>query len=394
MKLYYNIQVSSPKEGWTAMSSRRNHYSSTPLMRMDKHKAPEPQSYEPPVIEDETYEKPKQHRLLQLILLLLLPAFLVVAIVLNRPMIYAAYLGVCLVVVVIMWLVRAFTQNARGKLSLFYAVSALAVVALIIINTPGPVTTITVSRVDSNAVFSQDNVLDTPSLTDIQQAAAAALQQNETPTEEPQETEIPISAAQSRLDEFMQYWAVSDRENQLAMCVPSWVDSQENPGSSLFNILGFTTPTSYMVERVYGTNTDNSRPIQIIANISNQDGSTSSKRYQVMMVRSNDTWYVDPSSLNSIGMVTEENQVFEQRSALYDNMTPSPSPEPTTNPGLLLYYNTGGQYYHLDPNCSRIASEYLPLSTYFTYAELDDPKYRTLNPCKTCHAPKRYKDVY
>ncbi len=75
-------------------------------------------------------------------------------------------------------------------------------------------------------------------------------------------------------------------------------------------------------------------------------------------------------------------------------MTPSPSPEPTTNPGLLLYYNTGGQYYHLDPNCSRIASEYLPLSTYFTYAELDDPKYRTLNPCKNCHAPKRYKDVY
>ena len=376
------------------MNGKRNHYSSTPLMRMDKHKSSDYQAYqEPAVIEDEPYDRPRKHRLLQLILLLLLPAFLVTAIVMNRPLIYAVYLGVCLLAVVIMWLVRAFTQNARGKLSLFYAVSALAVVALIIINTPGTVTTRTVSRVDANVLFSRDNVLDTPSLLDIQAIAATAAPDQED-IEEPQGTEIPISAAQSRLDEFMKYWAVSDRENQLAMCAPSWVDSQENPGSSLFNVLGFTTPTSYMVEKVYGNNTDNSRPIQIIANISNQDGSTTSKRYQVMMVRSNDTWYVDPSSLNSIGMVTEENQVFEQRSALYDNMTPSPSPEPTVNPGLTLYYNTGGQYYHLDPNCSSIASEYLPLTTYFTYSELDNPKYRTLNPCKKCHAPKRYKDVY
>ena len=269
------------------------------------------------------------------------------------------------------------------------SVSALAVVALIIINTPGTVTTRTVSRVDSNVIFSQDNVLDTPSLLDIQAiAAAAAQEQNPEPTEEPEEVELPISAAQSRLDEFMKYWAVSDRENQLAMCAPSWVDSQENPGSSLFNVLGFTTPTSYMVEKVYGTNTDNSRPIQIIANISNQDGTTTSKRYQVMMVRSNDTWYVDPSSLNSIGMVTEENEVFEQRSALYDNMTPSPSPAPTVNPGMTLYYNAdGGQNYHVDPNCSSIGEAYRPLTATFTYAELDNPKFRTLNPCKKCHAP-------
>ena len=379
------------------MNSRRNHYSSTPLMRMDKHKPSDTQDYrEPPVIEDESYEPPRRFGFLQLVLLLLLPAFLIVAVILNRPLIYGIYLGVCLLAVVMMWLVRAFTQNARGKLSLFYAVSALAVVALIIINTPGTITTKTVSRVDSNAIFSQDNVLDTPSLLDIQAQAAAAIQeQNPEPSQEPEETEIPISAAQSRLDEFMKYWAVNDRENQLAMCAPSWVDNQEFPGSSLFNILGFTTPTSYMVEKVYGTNTDNSRPIQIIANISNQDGSTSSKRYQVMMVRSNDTWYVDPSSLNSIGMVTEENQVFEQRSALYDNMTPSPTPAPTVNPGLTLYYNAdGGQNYHLDPNCDAIREEYRPLTAYFTYAELDNPKFRTLNPCKKCHAPKRMKDVY
>ena len=85
------------------MNGRRNHYSSTPLMRMDKNKQSDYQAYqEPRVIEDDIYDKPKKHRLLQVFLLLLLPAFLVVAIVLNRPLIYAVYLGVCLLAVVIM----------------------------------------------------------------------------------------------------------------------------------------------------------------------------------------------------------------------------------------------------------------------------------------------------
>ena len=377
------------------MNSRRNHYSSMPLMRMDKHKMPEPKSYsEPPVIEDETLDKPRRFRLLGFVMILLMPAFMIVTLILNRTTLNWVFIGVCLFFVILMWLLRAFTQSARGKLTLLYSLAALAVMAVIIINTPGAATQRTVSRVDSNIIFSQDNVLDTPSLTDIQEQAAAELETE--PTPEPESTEIPISAAQSRLEEFMAYWALQDRESLLSLCSPAWVDQQEYPGAELFNILGLVTPTSYMVEKVYGNNTDNSRPIMIIANINNTDGSSMAKRYQVMMVRSNDNWYVNPDSLNSIGTVTEENQTFEQHSALYDNMTPSPTPSPTVNPGLQLFYNAAGRgsYYHLDPNCDSIKAEWLPLTASFTYAELDNATYRTLKPCKRCHAPEREKSVY
>ena len=386
------------------MNSRRNHYSSTPLMRMDKHKMPEPQSYyEPPVIEDETIDRPRKNGLLQLCLLFVLPVFMIVAFILNRPLVYAVFIGASLLMLVIMWLTKTFTQNARGKLTLFYAVATLAVVALIIIKNPGNITKLTVSRVDSNAIFSQNNVLDTPSLTDIQaraeeqaQAQAQAQNQNSEPTEEPQATDIPISAAQYRLEEFMTAWAMDDQEKMLAMCSPTWIDNQENPGASLFNLRALATPTSYIVEQVYGTNTDNSRPIMIIANFNNTNGTSTSRRYQIMMVRSNDTWYVDPDSLNSIGVITEESESFEQHSALLANMTPSPTPAPTVNPAMQLYYNAAGRgsYYHVDPNCSSMSPEWLPLTASFPYASLDDPSYRTLKPCKKCHAPERLKNVY
>ena len=146
-------------------------------------------------------------------MILLMPAFMIVTLILNRTTLNWVFIGVCLFFVILMWLLRAFTQSARGKLTLLYSLAALAVMAVIIINTPGAATQRTVSRVDSNIIFSQDNVLDTPSLTDIQEQAAAELETE--PTPEPESTEIPISAAQSRLEEFMTYWALQDRESLL-----------------------------------------------------------------------------------------------------------------------------------------------------------------------------------
>ena len=57
---------------------------------------------------------------------------------------------------------------------------------------------------------------------------------------------------------------------------------------------------------------------------------------------------------------------------------------------LQLFFNqTGGQFYHADDRCSSIKNRYLPLKGSITYAQLDDPDYMKLTPCKYCKPPER-----
>ena len=74
--------------------------------------------------------------------------------------------------------------------------------------------------------------------------------------------------------------------------------------------------------------------------------------------------------------------------------TEAAAPDATETPGVysgtLLFYNpTGGEYYHLDQNCSRVGGKYLPLQGHFTYDRLNDEPYRKLKPCEACSAPGR-----
>ena len=364
------------------MSAKRNHYTSTPLMRMDKH----PKSVEweeaPVVLEQET-ERVRHYRLLQLIMILLLPIGFVVTLIVGGVSLSWGYVGVSMLFVMLMWLLHAFAQSARSKLTLIYVLAAAVIVAKLIVSTPGSVTQRVVSRVDSSSIFGSESALDTPKLSDIEGTSM------ETPP--PEATEAPVSPAQQRLEEFMGYWSMGNQDAMVSMCSPSWVDNEENPKAALWTITMMTRPTSYIVERVDGSNTDSSRPIMIIANITNQDGSTTAKRYQIIMLRSNDVWYIDPSSLNSIGTVTsEDDQPFEQISSIITDRTPSPTPAPTVNPQMILYYNPdGGQYYHADPNCTSVGEKNRPLKGTFLFAELDNAKFRTLKRCRKCKAPER-----
>lgn len=71
-----------------------------------------------------------------------------------------------------------------------------------------------------------------------------------------------------------------------------------------------------------------------------------------------------------------------------DDNRPEPFIEYPVPADTVLYYNPqGGQYYHADQNCSSIKSRYLPLQGSVTYAELDDPAYSALTPCKHCNPP-------
>ena len=366
------------------MSAKRNHYTSTPLMRMDKH----PKSVEweeaPVVLEQEAVGRTRHYRLLQLIMVILLPIGFIVTLLLNNTALCWAYAGVSLFFVLLMWLLRAFAQGARSKRTLIYVLAAAIVVVRLIVSTPGSVAQRVVSRVDSSAIFNSESALDTPTLADFEATEAVT-------TPEPEATEIPKSAAEMRLDEFMNYWMVGNRDAMVEICTPSWVDNSLSPKADLWQLTGMYTPSSYYVERVDGSNTDSSRAIMMVANISNQDGSTTSKRYQIMMIRSNDVWYINPNSLNSIGTVTADDpQPFEQISNIIQDATPSPTPAPTINPQMVLYYNTdGGKLYHTDPYCTSVNPKYQPLTGTFLYSELDNAQFRTLTRCRKCNAPER-----
>lgn len=71
-----------------------------------------------------------------------------------------------------------------------------------------------------------------------------------------------------------------------------------------------------------------------------------------------------------------------------DDGRPDPFMEYPIPLDATLYYNpNGGQYYHADQNCASIKNRYLPLQGSMTYAELDDPAYQKLTPCKHCDPP-------
>lgn len=68
---------------------------------------------------------------------------------------------------------------------------------------------------------------------------------------------------------------------------------------------------------------------------------------------------------------------------------PEPFMEYPVAPDTPMYYNPdGGHYYHADQNCSSIKNRFLPLKGETTYAELDNPEFSQLTPCKHCNPPE------
>ena len=363
------------------MSFNRNHYSQVPLMNMKK--AERERGSEPPVLQEQEAPKPaRRFSILQLILSVLLPILFVVALLLQIRLLRIIFLGVTLVSVLAMWLLGAFVSDARRTLTLIYIAFAVIIGAALFIQSSG--TEKTATRVNASDAFSQGSAIDAPSLNSLTAADA-------TETPEPEATEAVVSAAQQRLMEFMEAWSRSDTSEMLSYCKPTWVSDQENPEAKLFTqlSLGINRPLSYTIEQLYGSEADAMRTIQIVVQIS-QSNTTVAKRYMIIMNRINDVWYVDPESLSSVGTVENADEYFGQVDNLITKATPSPTPVATTDPSLVLYYNTsGGQKYHLDPYCPSVDEQYQPLTGTFTYAEINNTKYKVLDRCSRCNAPER-----
>ena len=325
-----------------------------------------------------------------------LPVLFVLGLVFSgMPAIKWVFVGLAAVSVVLLWIKPLVASNVRLTFTGVYA--ALMVVAL-------------VSALTGTAPADQVNgVGGIPQLQlDTQQAGQQQAGQQQAATGQSGQggqggdtlgalTTVPPSSqtaqpdtglsspAVQQLESFFYFWSVNNKDNMLTLCAPSWQRSVAEPQKALFSILQNRKPTEWTVEKISGTESDTARTVTVVATIDKSNGRDPQRyRFQVIMMREDDTWYVDPASLES----NEE----ESTTAPTSNVTNTPPPTAiSATPDTVLYYNPdGGSYYHAVAECKLSTDpKYLPFKGSFKYSEINNEPYKNLKPCAACGAPTR-----
>ena len=356
------------------MSEGRGKYSATPLNGLKHSRG----GYRTPP------ERPRRNGqggtfvFLQVFMSAVLPVLFVVALILGYTELHWIFLALSAVSLLLMWGARAFVPQARTTMTLIY--TALMIVSF------GAALWFTHPMIPQEQENAQSQSNDLAAIfgrdvtaKDVQDFTN---QQNAAPTDSPAPTANAQSEAKRQLENFMNSWMSLDYNAMLSYCVPSWVSAQENPQHAIFKIRGTSTPTDYDIDGGAGTEADDSRTLSMIASIDKGVRKEPQVyRYEVLMLRVNGVWYVDPASLSS---ATE----------IKANVTPTVQitlmPTYTVDANLRLYYNPeGGSYYHKNENCSKVAVKYLPLKGTFLYSQITDPAYSNLVPCDKCNPPNR-----
>ena len=358
------------------MSEGRGKYSTTPLYGLKNRRSGS--GFNVPPERPERSRRRRNFTFLQVMLSALLPLLFLVALISGYTELHWAFLVLSLLSLLVMWLGKAFVPQARTTMTLVYI--ALMIVSL----AAGLWFTRSIMPQTQGKDPGQDDLLtnlfgrnvtsrDVQGYTD---------QQSQGPLHS--ETPVPTASASSeseeRLLQFMNSWINDDNNAMLSYCLPSWVSSQENAQHAIFKIRGTSVPSDPVVIANSGSDANDSRTLTMEVKLDKQIGKGPQLyRYEVLMLRVNGTWYVDPASLSSATEVRDET-------------TPAPTPTlmPTEPPdqNKVLYYNPdGGSYYHASDQCSKVSQKYLPLRGSFLYKDLD--QYPDLKPCDKCNPPGR-----
>lgn len=313
----------------------------------------------------------------------LLPLLLIPCLFVPRSLDALRYAFLALTVVGLggMWYRQMFGPSARLIISMAYVALCVGVLAMILQGGRDA------RQVSANLPTQTAAVQQTPDPNG--QPAAAPVDLLATATPAP--TASGPSQAELRLQLFMSLWQVNNPTEMVELVQPSWRAKQENATQALFTILKNRTPQEYVVEEIDGADTDNSRTITMRATIDKNNGKAPSVyRFMVMMVKEGEEWYVNPNSLatNDGLEETEENVVNNKNAG--GNVTEPPRTTVTPPPpaDTTLYYNNGAHFYHMDPNCTSVKSEYLPFDNQFSYSDLKAVKSELgLTPCLKCNAP-------
>lgn len=348
-----------------------------------------PGGYQQPMQPQQMQKKPFDPAVILWVMLCgVLPILFVLGLVLgNLPVLKWAFVALAAVTVACLWVKPVMASNVRMTFSGVYG--ALAVVAL--------VSALTMTApADSNTNPAGNGASDSG------QMGAQSQQQQQLPaasdgaalgdwtTEVPQVVTTPRpdglqSAAVEQMKSFFYFWSVNNQDNMVSLCAPSWRKSVEEPKVKLFSILANRTPVDYTAEKITGTENDTARTVTVTALINKNNGKDPEKyRFQVIMVKEDGQWYVDPASLESHETVTT--------TAPTANETATPTAEFIASPNTVLYYNeNGGERYHLDAYCKSANEKYLPFKGQFYYSQLEENDYKDLVACNVCGAPLRGK---
>ena len=158
---------------------------------------------------------------------------------------------------------------------------------------------------------------------------------------------------------------------------------------ALFMVLANRTPEDFVIEEITGSDTDNSRTVTMRATINKNTGKAPSiYRFMIMMVKEGEEWYVNPNSLatNDKEAAKADENVVKTQSVGTATEAPRTTVTPAPPASTTLYYNIGGNYYHMDPECPSVGRDYLPFDASFPYSDLRSYN-RDLLPCLNCNSP-------
>lgn len=315
----------------------------------------------------------------------LLPVLFILSLVFpGLPALKWVFVCLAIVAVAFLWVKPVVATNVRLTFTGVYG--ALAIVALVSALTgTAPLDSTADSNTPGNqgqqvtSQQSQSNVTNTQSGGDN-----LGVWTTEAPTPTPSVETTTENEAVVQLKSFFYFWSVNNQDNMLSLCAPSWQSTVSEPKKALFSILQNRIPVDYEVKKISGTDNDTARTVTVTAEIDKQNGRDTQKySFQVIMLKENENWYVDPASL--------ESNVVETTVVASVNVTNTPKPAPEEgSPDTVLYYNPdGGTYYHIDQNCPSTKAKFLPFKGQFTFAEINDGDYAKLSPCDECGAPLR-----
>ncbi len=364
------------------MNSNRGQYASAPMNNLRKKKArpARPVYQEGPPDPGPSQRPPmKRYGWLAAIVTVVLPVLFLLALLISSNILRIVYLAVTAVALLLMWILRAFARGARSTLTVIYLSLAVVIGIALFMNIQSP----EARSAMGNHASAESEEQATPGPVDTSVTPA--------PTQ-PEEEEAPaVSAAAKRLEEFFVSWSQNDIPAMLEVCSPAWVNQQQSPKTELWNRIQLQVPAEYTVENIDGSDANTSRTVTVkVRFIRQADHEEKVYRMNILMLRVNDQWYVDPQSLDG----TPVDEASEIQGTTTD-MPASTKAPPTATPdpadrGQLLYYNeSGGKYYHTTPTCEAVAQEYWPLTGEFYYSDINSNTYKHLLRCPKCNAPER-----
>ena len=368
------------------MSENRGRYSSAPLRNMGRRPSkPQPAQRPPAQPVSQTGTAPRSFPILQILLILVLPILFVVSLLLKDNRLYWGFVALSLLCLAAMALLRAFVPNARKVLGAVHAAMIAVVLFAILVSIPPPAADTVQQTQSLQSIFSDNS---SANLVDMAQSQAAS---------QPAATENPGSAslAQQKLDQFMAAWMNTDYAGMVSYSVPSWInrhESETDAEKSMFHLRANRSVLDYQILDVSGNDGDQTRTITMQASVSKNNGEAPLQyNFQILMMRVNNAWYVDPNSISSSQVVNNPALQAAQEQPQQQQAAPQTQTQTTTiSPETVLYYNAdGGKYFHINPDCSSIGAQYRPLTAMFYYRDVSSDKFKNLIPCPTCKAPAR-----